>query len=84
MYHFNLCRAILVGFRNQMKRDGFYRGGFVGMLKGGQEQEDLPKYVPMSLLTVKEVEELPVHQITDAKGYVLNVRIEHHPVYRDD
>ena len=67
-----------------MKRDGIYKDGFVGMLESGQEQEDIPKYVPLNLMTAKEVEELPVHQLTDARGYVLNVQIEHQPVYRDD
>ena len=67
-----------------MKRDGIYKEGFVGMLEGGQEQEDIPKFVPLNLMTAKEVEELLVHQLTDARGYVLNVQIENQPVYRDD
>ena len=31
--HFKLCRAILVGFRNQLKVDGVCRDGFIGLLE---------------------------------------------------
>ena len=43
IYHFNLCRAILVGFRRQLKADGVCKNGSVGMLEAGQEKtEDMP------------------------------------------
>ena len=32
IYHFKLCKAILVGFREQMKADGKCREGIVGMI----------------------------------------------------
>ena len=41
IYHFKLCRAILVGFRNQMIRDGKCEVGMVG-LHFEQETYDLP------------------------------------------
>ena len=33
IYHFKLCRAILVGFRRQLKADGICKDGFVGMME---------------------------------------------------
>ena len=33
IYHFKLSRAILVGFRRQLKADGICKDGFVGMLE---------------------------------------------------
>ncbi len=33
IYNFKLCRAILVGFRRQLKADGLCKDGFVGMLE---------------------------------------------------
>ena len=32
IYHFDLCKAILIGFRNQMTSDGKCQTGMVGML----------------------------------------------------
>ena len=37
-----MSRAVLVGLRNQMWRDGTYKDGFVGFPEAGQEQEALP------------------------------------------
>ena len=42
--HFRLCRAILLGFRNQLKHDGVYKDGFMGMLEAGQEMESPPAF----------------------------------------
>ena len=64
--------------------DGTYKDGFAGLLERKQEQEELPSHIPLNLLTAKERDELPIYQLTDAKGYVLNVRIEDGPVHRDD
>ena len=44
VYHFKLCRAILVGFRNQLRKDGTYVDGFVGLLESRAESETLPVY----------------------------------------
>ena len=33
MYNFKLCRAILVGFRRQLKADVICKDGFVGILE---------------------------------------------------
>ena len=33
IYHFKLCRAILVGFRRQLKVDGICKDGYVGMME---------------------------------------------------
>ena len=44
VYRVRLCRAILVDFRNQLKHDGVYKDGFMGMLEAGQETESLPAF----------------------------------------
>ena len=41
VYHFKLCRAILVGFRNQLRKDGVSKDGFVGMLESGMERHEV-------------------------------------------
>ena len=41
MYHFKLCRAILVGFRRQLKRNGICKDGFVGMLESKMEKTEV-------------------------------------------
>ena len=40
MYHFKLCRAILVGFRNLLQHDGKCKDGFIGMLDSNLERSD--------------------------------------------
>ena len=44
VYHFKLCRAILVGFRDQLKADGLYKDGFIGILEDSLEQEEIEVY----------------------------------------
>ena len=39
MYHFNLRKAILISFRDQLRADGTYKYGFVGLMETGQERE---------------------------------------------
>ena len=39
VYHFKLCKAILVGLRNQLRRDGICQDGFVGVLGSSFEHE---------------------------------------------
>ena len=39
IYHFKLYKAILVGFRNQMKADGRCKEGFIGMM--AVDEDDL-------------------------------------------
>ena len=39
MYHFKLCKASLIAFRDQLKADGTYKEGFVGLMQTGQERE---------------------------------------------
>ena len=41
MYHFKLCKAILVGFRRQLQHDGICKDGFVGMLNSGLEKTEV-------------------------------------------
>ena len=45
MYHFKLCRAILVGFRRQLQSDGTCKEGFIGMMAREHETEALPVYM---------------------------------------
>ena len=79
VYHFKLCRAILVGFRNQLRCDGAYKDGFVGMLEAGQEQETLPGNCCGSVGLVDSV-----YELRGDSGEVMKVQIEHEPVFRDD
>ena len=50
VYHFKLCRAILVGFRKQLQKDGICRDGFVGML---EKTEDVPPVLPVLVFSVE-------------------------------
>ena len=70
MYHFKLCRAILVGFRNQLKHDGKCKDGFIGMLDSNLEGTDAAA-------------QFPLYSIQHA-GEVYNVQIDGDTVYRDD
>ena len=69
MYHFKLCRAILVGFRNQLRKDGTYTDGFVGMLETGSGREQM---------------QLPLLNLTCDDGQVLKVQIENEQIFKDD
>ena len=51
------------------------------MMEAWQEREDLPKYLPLNIVTEKQVEDSPVYQLTTKDGYVLNVRVEDAPTY---
>jgi hypothetical protein len=42
VYHFKLCRAILVGFRRQLQKDGICKDGFIGMMEKDLEPQQLP------------------------------------------
>ena len=44
VYDLKLCRANLVGFRDQLRCDGVYTDGFVGMMDGCCETERVPVY----------------------------------------
>ena len=71
VYHFKLCRAILVGFRNQLRKDGVCKDGFIGMLESGMERQEVPAV-------------LLCFRLTNDKGSVLNVQVEGDNVFRDD
>ena len=71
MYHFKLCRAILVGFRNQLRSDGICRDGYIGMMEASMEDEDVP--------TV-----LPCFNLTNGKGISVKVQVEGGQIYKDD
>ena len=68
VYHFKLCRAILVGFRKQLQNNGICRDGFVGML---EKTEDVPPVLPLLVFSNK-------------KDEVLKVQVEGDQVFRDD
>ena len=42
LYDFKCCRAMLVGFRNQLNKDGVCKEGFVGMLEACPEKFQRP------------------------------------------
>ena len=71
LYHFKLCRAILVGFRNQLRKDGTCKEGVVGMLDAGLEREEVPATVSC-------------FNLISSSGQVLKVQIENDKVFRDD
>ena len=68
VYDFKLCRAILMGFRDQLRADGLYKDGFIGML---EDRGDRPELVP-------------VLHLTDASGSVLKVQVANEQVFKDD
>ena len=41
-YHFKLCRAILVGLRQQPQKDGICKDGFAGVMEKDPEPQQLP------------------------------------------
>ena len=59
VYDYNLCQAILRGFGDQLRVDGLYKDGFVGMMEDGGDKPDL----------------VLVYHLTDARGAVLKVQI---------
>ena len=70
MYHFKLCRALVVGFRNQFKQDGNCKHGFIGMFDLNFEGTDVAA-------------QLPLYSIQHA-GETYNVKIDGDTVFRDD
>ena len=68
---FKLRRAIQVVFRNQLRKDGVCKDGFIGMLESGMERQELPAVLPCS-------------HLTNGKGSVSNVQGEGDKTFRDD
>ena len=68
LYHFKLCRAMIVGFCKQLQKDGLCRDGFVGMV---EKTESVPLVLPCLMLSNKH-------------GKVLKVQVEGDQTYRDD
>ena len=64
-YEYKLCRAILTGFRDQLRADGLYKDGFIGML---EEQGDRPDMVP-------------VLHLTSASGAILKTQVQNDEVF---
>ena len=71
VYDFKLCRAILVGFRKQLQKDGLCKDGFTGMLEASMEREETPLALPCMLLSGKN-------------GEVLKVQVSNSETFRDD
>ena len=69
--HVKFCRAILVDIRNQLRKDGGCKDGFVGMLESGMERQEVPAV-------------LPCFHLTNDTGSVLKVQVEGDKVFRDD
>ena len=72
MYHCKLCKAILIGFRDQMMADGTYKDGLVGLMESGQERQALSV---MSVQILPEIVGDKVYQLMDMKGSMMNVQI---------
>ena len=70
MYFFKLCKAILVGFRDQLSADGTYKDGFVGLMQSGQEREAM---AVMSVQIAPEIVDDKVYRLKDKNGSIMNV-----------
>ena len=74
VYHFKLCRAVLMGFRDQLRKDGIYTDGFVGLLETRSEQCDMPVYkltdVDGAILHVRIGDDEPIYK-DDLTGQLL-------------
>ena len=73
VYHFKLCRAILVGFRNQLRVDGKYKDGFIGILEDSMEQEEIETYRlkdPSGEILQVQIENGPIYR-DDLTGQLL-------------
>ena len=56
IYHFELCRAILVCFRRRLKATGICQDGYAGLLEAGQEKVEVHRHRIDSASQVSEVE----------------------------
>ena len=81
MHHFKLCKAILTGFRDQLRADGTYKDGFVGLMESGQEREAM---AVMSVPIAPEEGNDRVYQLKDKSGSIMHVQINSEAIYRDD
>ena len=68
MYDFKLCKAILVGFRDQLRRDGLYKDGFMGILEDRGEKPEL----------------IPVLHLGTSDGSILRVQLQDSEIFKDD
>ena len=73
--------AILIGFRDQLRADGTYKDGFVGLMESGQEREAM---AVMPAQITLEIVDYTVYTLKDKNGSILNVQIGSGVVYRDD
>ena len=71
VYHFKLCRAILVGFRNQLRKDGVSKDGFTCMLEAKMEKQEVPVG-------------LQCFHLTNDKGSILKVQVEGGKTFLND
>ena len=79
VYDFKLCRAILVGFRKQLSKDGICRDGFVGMLNARLEQESLEVFEhidPNGQIFHIHIEGEPIYR-DDLTGQLLEPALVH-------
>ena len=69
VYHFKLCRAILVGFRKQLQKDGNCQDGFIGILEAGLGRGE---------------RETELYELRGNDGEIMNVHIENSAIFKDD
>ena len=74
-------QAILTGFRDQLRADGTYTDGFVGLMQAGQEREAM---AVMSVQVTLEIVDDKVYRLKDKNGSIMNVQITSEVIYRDD
>ena len=69
VYSVKRCRAILVGFRNQLRAGVKFQDGFVGIMGSFDKEQEL----------------FDTHRISDSSGAIFHVNFAHdESVYRDD
>ena len=74
VYDFKLCRAILAGFRDQLRHDGLYKDGFMGLM---EDRADRPN-------SDTNAETIPIYHLTSSNGSVLRVAIQGDEIFKDD
>ena len=71
MYPFKLWNAILIEIRDQLRANGTYKDGFIGLMEFGRERASM---------AVDDT----VYQLKDKHGAIPNVQIGSEVFYRDD
>ena len=69
IYHFELCRAILVGFRKQLVSDGICTDGIMGM---------------QMMDSAEDIDDIPLMHIGLSDAEVMKIKTNDEPMFKDD